>query len=403
MGLKKFTSFIFLLAILAGLTNCKKTSDRLFYEKAYVKEIKQAREDLRLYLATNTVPGAEIAIYKDGKLIYSEGMGAASRELNVPVKRDTKFRIGPTSAAFTALAFRLLVENGTLHPDSSIQHYLPEFPEKEYKITLENLVQNTSGIREENINEATEVKYNYTMKSVLERIINDSLIYIPGEYQVNTVYNYDLLGTIMEKTTNKRFDKIIKELITDTLHLGNTMEDNPFNIIENRTDFYDHNLVAMVTNSVTMDLRSKAPALGLLSTAEDLAKFGNDVLHSPYISDEIRKNLFKVPELSSGVDATMANGWNVFEDYWKRKFYVSAGQVRGGGSSLLVFPDDDLVIAILINLTMDMQEIPDYKIATYFLPKNQLQIEVEAKQKEMQNNNAKESAKKPNPPQAASK
>ena len=130
MEFKKLLSAIFLLPILLGLTNCKKHGNDIVYNKKYIDAIKKARKDFSFYLTSNSIPGGSIAISKGGEIIYSEGMGLASKDLTVPATRATKFRIGSVSELFTSLAYQLLVENGTLDPDSSVQHYLPGFPEK---------------------------------------------------------------------------------------------------------------------------------------------------------------------------------------------------------------------------------------------------------------------------------
>jgi serine beta-lactamase-like protein LACTB, mitochondrial len=72
----KFGIHIFILfIILSGLTNCKKESNNILYDKKYIKEIKAARKDMGLYLTRNQIPGATVAVSKNGKIIYSEGIG----------------------------------------------------------------------------------------------------------------------------------------------------------------------------------------------------------------------------------------------------------------------------------------------------------------------------------------
>jgi len=386
---KKLAPLVFLLVIIVGFTHCKKPENHIFYDRNYVDEIKQAREAMGFFMYSNLIPGTQIAIYKQGKMIYSEGFGLASKDLNVPVSRETKFRIGDVTEVYTSLAYRMMVENGTLHPDSSIQNYLPDFPTKESKITLEQLAQNTSGIREENSAGDRNLMYNINLQMGLDKFKDDALLFMPGFLQTNSVYDYNLLGAIMENATGQNFGTIIKELVTDTLQLYYTLMDNPFTTIEGRTDFYDINIVGTPINAITIDHRSNEPSLGLLSTAEDLAKFGNAILHSPVISDKIREELFTPFQLKAGFTAEKTNSWKLFKDNWGRKFYASIGNVNGGGASLLVFPDDDLVVAITINLTLNILELPDYKIASLFLPKTEAQIEYEQKQKEKETTESK--------------
>jgi len=92
--MKRFSIFLLLLLSGLGLTNCNKKSEDRLYDRKYLNEIKEFRKEAISYLITNNVPGASFAITKNGKLIYSEGMVQASKDLEVPVTRQTKFRIG---------------------------------------------------------------------------------------------------------------------------------------------------------------------------------------------------------------------------------------------------------------------------------------------------------------------
>lgn len=371
MELKRILKFVFLLVILFSLSNCKKTKTNILANQEYTEAIKEARKTMYFYLTGNLIPGASIAISKGGEIIYSEGFGQASKDLDVDVTRKTKFRIGSVSEIYTSLIYQILVENGTLHPDSSVQFYLPDFPKKEHKITLNNLIQHTSGIRDENIKEKNEQSNSSILKGI-NHFKNDELLYEPGMHQFLSIYNYNLLGAIMEKATSKKFNILLEELITDTLHLENTVIDNPLITIKDRTNFFVRDIIAQVVNAPFYDSRFSAPSQGLLSNAEDLVKFGNAILKSDYISDNIRKKLFTPHILSAGMPAKVSNGWKIKEDTYKRKYYFRSGEVIGGGAIILIIPDEEVVVAGIINTTMSIDEIPIFKITDYFIPKPEI-------------------------------
>jgi CubicO group peptidase (beta-lactamase class C family) len=270
-----------------------------------------------------------------------------------------------------------MVEKGILHPDSSVQHYLPEFPEKRYKVTLDNLVHNTSGIRGEHSGDEYKPNFNVNLMKGLDTFKNDSLETEPGYYQYHSAFNYNLLGAVIEKTTGKDFKDVVQEMVIDTLHLENTEFDNPFITIKGRSNFYDHNIVAMLINAISVDLRSKAPSKGLLSNAEDLLKFGNALLYSDYVSEEVRNRLFSLSQLKSGFMAQNTNGWAILEDTYGREAYARSGYTLGGGATILIFPKEELVVTTALNTTMNVQEPPDYKIANYFLPKPETPVQPE--------------------------
>ena len=253
-----------LLLILATpllfFSNCERKTNDILYDSQYKKEIAEVRKEASLYLMINNIPGASFAISKEGKIIYSEGMGLSSKDLEVPVTRNTKFRIGEVSELFTSLIYQMMVENGTLHPDSAVQNYIPDYPLSDYKqtlnkITLSQLVNHSSGIRKPNGEEENWRGINNTLQNSLGDFKNDPLNTLPGWYENLSTYNYNLLGAVMEKTTGKSFPELLKNYITDTLKLTNTEVDNPFKTVIGRTDFYDYNMVSQVVNAIFRDLR----------------------------------------------------------------------------------------------------------------------------------------------------
>ena len=157
--------------------------------------------------------------------------------------------------------------------------------------------------------------------------------------------------------------------------MQNTLIDNPFITIKGRTNFYDLNFISQVVNATFRDMRYRAPSQGLLSNAEDLVKLGNAMLYSDFISEEIKSKIFANVQLGTGIPAYISNGWVISEDRMGRKYYARTGDVTGGGASIIIYPDEKLVIAGAINLTSRAEDIPLFQIANIFLPQPQAEAE----------------------------
>ena len=371
--MKPVTHILLLFVVLFGLTNCAKDKSDIVYSKKYIEQIKAARQDMVFFLSRNRVPGASVAIMKDGNLIYSEAMGLASKDLEVPVSRETKFRIGEISELFTSFIYLRMVEEGTLHPDSSIQFYMPEFPIKKHKITLNDLAYQMSGIRNPLSQEIEWRGLNVSIQKGLEQFKNDSLSYTPGMYQSNNFFHYNLLGAVMEKATNKKFHQILKEYVTDTLKLSRTLIDNPFVTVKGRTDFYDHNFISQNVNATTRDMRYRAPSQGLLSNAEDVAIFGNAVINSNLLSEETKSKMFEPALLYNDIPSEHANGWLLLTDRRNNVMYGRSGAVTGCNSAILVYPELDLVVACVTNLNTGIDETPIFDLVKHFIPREEEQ------------------------------
>ena len=66
-------------------------------------------------------PGASIAVIQNGKIIYSQGYGAANLEYSVPNTPATVFHLGSVSKQFTAFAIHLLAQDGKLSLDDDVR------------------------------------------------------------------------------------------------------------------------------------------------------------------------------------------------------------------------------------------------------------------------------------------
>jgi CubicO group peptidase (beta-lactamase class C family) len=377
--MKSVFQVFLLLAILLAFSNCEKKTNDILYDSNYKKEIIEVRKEASMYLMINNIPGGSFAIAKEGKIIYAEALGLASKDLEVLANRKTKFRIGEVSELFTSLIYQMMIEDGTLHPDSSVQHYLPDFPkpvfrEANQKITLSQLVNHSSGIRESSDEEMDWVKINTTIQTGLDLFKNDPLHGIPGWYENPSLFNYNLLGAVMERVTGKSYPDLLKSYVTDTLKLTNTLADNSFRTIVGRTDFYDYNMVSQVINATTRDLRFRTPSEGLLSNAEDLVKLGNAILFSDIIPEQIKMRLFEPVQLMGDFPPTMANGWLLLRNNQGELSYGRVGGVTGGGAVLLIIPDKKMVVAGTVNLTSS-DEIPVFKLIAPFLKESEYNSE----------------------------
>ncbi len=105
----------------------------------------QGRQIVRSALTEQNLPGLSVAVGVGGDIVWAEGFGWADLEQRVPVAPETRFRIGTTSVALTSAAVGLLLEKGSLDLDEHIQTYVPEFPQKQWPVTLRQLMATCGG------------------------------------------------------------------------------------------------------------------------------------------------------------------------------------------------------------------------------------------------------------------
>ncbi|XP_036295700.1 serine beta-lactamase-like protein LACTB, mitochondrial isoform X2 [Pipistrellus kuhlii] len=146
----------------------------------YARAIDSSRDLLHRIKDEVGAPGIVVGVSVDGKEIWSEGLGYADVENRVPCKPETVMRIASISKSLTMVAIAKLWETGKLDLDIPVQHYVPEFPEKEYEgekvsVTTRLLISHLSGIRhyEKDMKKVKEEKAYKALKMMKEIMDSD--------------------------------------------------------------------------------------------------------------------------------------------------------------------------------------------------------------------------------------
>jgi CubicO group peptidase (beta-lactamase class C family) len=115
------------------------------------------------------------------------------------------FRLGSVTKQFTAVAILMLAEEGKLSLQDEITRFLPDYPTRGKKITVENLLTHTSGIK--NYTDLPEwlplQRKDMTLGELIDLFKNQPLDFAPGEWWKYSNSGYVLLGAIIEKASGK--------------------------------------------------------------------------------------------------------------------------------------------------------------------------------------------------------
>lgn len=372
-----------ILLICGSLFSCRqKNEDQSIVRSAkYKKSLKEAYQKLGLFYTSNYIPGLTVAVSINNQLVWADGFGYSNYELKVKASPSHKFRIGQVSQFITALTTVKLNEDGKILIDKPVTEYLSGITQKSTNYTIRQLGAHAAGIRQENV-QAGKGNAN-TIETIIPSFINDDLIYEPGAYFLHTELGFDLIGYLLEKANKDNFAQLVKKTVIDTLKLTNTIQDNPYRITDNKSSQYDYDFIAQPTVATPIDLRGKEASAGYLSSVLDLVKMGNTLLTPGFFNQE-SINLLTTPyQLSSGQNSQFSFGLIVAKDNKGRTFYGQRGSVQGGCATLLIYPEDKLVIAIAGNIGNSSWELPVFEIAEIF--QNQLHPELTTKHQDEPN------------------
>lgn len=302
--------------------------------------------------------GLSAAVAVHGTEEFSGQLGFADIEHGVPVRADTRFGIASVTKAFTGAALLRAIEAGTIDPRAPIQRYVPDFPEKPGpEITPHLLAVHRAGIRHYRDGERTPAFYATHYDSAvqaLELFADDSLVFEPGAGYGYSSYGYNLLAAAVERASGRLFTEFVRDEILAPLGLEDTRFDDVRFPVARRaerysyyhpTDYRERDSVWLVPR---WDYSYNLGGGNLISTAEDLARFGQAFVEPGFLSPE---SLERVHERQGpeGGEGSWSYGWFVREDDAGRRFLRINGSNAGLQAALVVYPEQAVSVAVLSN------------------------------------------------------
>lgn len=326
-------------------------------------------------------PGLSIGIIKDGKIIYSKGIGLATLEYDVKNSDSTVFSIASIAKQFTAACAWALIKENKLSLDDDIRTFLPELPEKKDIIKVRHLLNHTSGFRDYNssmylagFDYDKEYYDNQTVYDIARKQKN--MTNLPGEKVLYGNTSYNLLTLIIERISNKNLHELAKEKLFIPLGMHNTLVRTENNtIIKNKAVGYQKTKDSYIQLPRTQ-ISYGAGSMG--STIKDMALWINMLNGDNAEFIELSRFLTTLETLPSGEKAKYARGVMV-DDYKGFKTVSHSGYGWGGQSQLIAIPEKSLGVIILTNLESINPTPISYEILDLFIPKLEIKKEITTK------------------------
>lgn len=314
------------------------------------------------FLEETGMNGMQMAVLKNGDQKFSINLGFADVENQLSMKNDTKLRINSISKSFTATALIRLVEEDKLDLEAPVQQYIGEFHNIKDRFTVRQLAGHLAGIRDYNesdLSDFVRTKHYKTSTEALELIKNDTLLFQPGASFHYSTFGWIIIGAVVEAITGDTYEAFMEHAIFEPLGLKNTRLDDIQSTVPNRSKFYD---VAGNENDYG-DWSYKYPGAGLLSTAEDMATFGNELLNGNHLNPKMKALLFQSQRTIHNKETGYGMGWYTGTDKRGNRIWYHSGDSFSSSSHLILYPDLNMVISFLGNsqdgAAFDWQMIAD--------------------------------------------
>lgn len=294
--------------------------------------------------------GAAAIVVRDGKTILRKGYGMANVELGVPNAPDTVFRIGSMTKQFTAVAVLMLVQEGKIAFDDPLKKFLPNYPAGGEKITIENLLTHTSGVRSytEMPDFESGMRNDYTVPEMIDRFAKEPLDFPPGSQWHYDNSGYFLLGAVIEKASGMAWGAFLQQRILDPLKMKSTYIGSNDQVIPHRASGYSHDENGKLVNAPFLSMTQPYAAGALCSTVDDLARWDEALYAGKLVRPELLARAWTAHRLPSGASTGYGYGWEIGS--WDgHRVIEHDGGINGFSSDGIRLPDDRLFVAVLSN------------------------------------------------------
>jgi len=296
------------------------------------------------------IPGLQIAVVRDGRLVLDAGYGLRNVASGEPVTQNTLFEIGSITKQFTAAAILQLKERGKLKLTDRLGQYVPEYPRGK-DITIEQMLHMTSGIPDHINDPPNAVKTISSSEGSLDAslalIANMPLHFKPGTRSEYSNTNYLLLGAIVARVSHMPFHDYISKNLFAPAHMVHSA------FLNNESSLADMATGYELTPKTTLKVAGhigygwSGGAGSIVSTAGDVASWDEAFFNGRIVSAADVK-LATAPLYIDGKSTGYAFGWNV-DNVDGLPVVSHDGGMLGFTSTNEVFPTLGLSVIVLSN------------------------------------------------------
>jgi D-alanyl-D-alanine carboxypeptidase len=304
-------------------------------------------------------PGAQAAVWFDGKVQFSKAYGVSNIGTGEPLTTAHLFRVASHSKTFTATAVMQLVEAGKLRLDDTAGSWIPALKEAGSPLadaTVRELVSHSAGAIRDGVDSTfwTHSRPFPGEDELLVLSIREGAVRQPEATFKYTNIGFSLLGLIIGKAAGSSYNEYVKTAIVDKLGLKNTGPE----LDEARLAEYagGHSGLSSWTDRQVIphvDTHAMASATGFYSTAEDMVHFASAHFFGDnrLISDRSKNEMQRPVWTGQNPDAPQDGyGYGTgIQHYGGHRMVGHSGGYPGHITRTMWDPNEGLAISVLTN------------------------------------------------------
>ncbi|MDQ1920812.1 serine hydrolase [Massilia pseudoviolaceinigra] len=294
-------------------------------------------------------PGATVIVTQDGKTVLRKAYGMADVSKGKAMTPDTALRLGSITKQFTAVAILMLADEGKLALDDDITKFLPDYPTRGKRITIEHLLTHTSGIVSYTSKAGfdSNATKDMSVSGMIDTFKNDALSFEPGTRWAYNNSGYFLLGAVIEKIVGQSYATFIAERIFTPLGMQHTAYEGHERTPGPRAVGHTKGWFG-VTASKPLSMSQPYAAGALVSTVDDLARWDAAISEGKLLQPATWQKAHTSYALADGKPSNYGYGWQVGK-LRGVPMVAHDGGINGFSTSALRLPQQKVYVAVLSN------------------------------------------------------
>jgi CubicO group peptidase (beta-lactamase class C family) len=330
----------------------------------------QVASELNAYVeravAAWEVTGLAVAVVRDDRVIFARGYGTRDLRTGEPVDTGTRFAIGSTTKAMTAVALGMLVDEGLVRWDDPVIRHLPAFrmadPYVTRELTVRDLLTHRGGLGNA---DQLWTTVDFTADEIIDRVATLQPAYSLRAGFIYQNIMYAVAGAVIEAASGMSWDDFFVQRIFRPLGMHATtptlaaLAGQP-NVAE------PHNVVDGQLRTITnRSVDRVGPAGSVWSSVDDMARWTRFILnggelegtrllsaatHAEMMSPQViaPKTMYPTMELVQPRFFTYGLAW-FLHDYAGEAVAMHTGSIAGMSALIGTLPDRGIGVYVLAN------------------------------------------------------
>jgi CubicO group peptidase (beta-lactamase class C family) len=293
------------------------------------------------------IPSVSAAVFRDGEVLWRAAFGSADVERGEEATTEHAYRIGSITKTFTAVCILQLRDALVLDLDDPLRTHVPEASPGP---TVRDALSHLSGLQREPPGDIWETLEPPTREGLLAGLEDAERVLRPGEAWHYSNLAFGLLGEIVARRSEGRYEAALHARVIDPLGLSRTgFDPQP----PRATGYYVDPYADRVTVEADPVVEGPIAAMGWLwSTVDDLARWGDFLAtgQDGVLSVETLDEMARVRTMAE--EATWSLGWGLGLELYRRGDRVFAGHggaMPGFLSAVCVHRTERTGAAVLCN------------------------------------------------------